>query len=307
MKKTILATAAVLAMSGTAMAGSLVDINQLGVDNVASSVQLTGNGNEAHIRQAGDQNSSITKQDGSGNYLRVRQSTNHNAVGDDSANTELSQTGKNNEAYVDQMGGNFNKVKKAVQIGDENSLKVKQDGTANLVADTRQDGKRNAIVIKQNGYENEVRKAVQDGNDNTLNVAQASYKNLVTKAESHGNGNAINIKQTGTWNGQGNNLNGTISGMPVTEANFSLHGATRQASAVVQNGNSNTAKINENGFGQSFEIYQGFGGNTSTGSTVVLTQNDAVNYAYAQQTGSDHTANITQDGHLNRVFVKQAN
>lgn len=307
MKKTILATVAVLAMGGTALAGSDVDIDQIGFANVASSLQVGSNGNKARILQQGDLNSSITKQDGSNNYLRVRQTTNLNEVGNDADNTALSQKGKDNKAYVDQYGGDSNVVYKATQDGNTNTLKVDQDGTENLVKTVLQDGNTNKANIQQTGVQNEVRNAAQIGNNNKLNIVQADYKNLVEKAESKGNSNAIKIDQDGWFNGQGNSFNGTIVGMNTSEANFGLHGGTRYASRVMQNGSSNTANIDQNGFGQAFEIYQGFGGNTSTGSKVNLTQNNAVNYAYAQQTGSAHVANIAQSGALNRTFVKQDN
>jgi hypothetical protein len=95
--------------------------------------------------------------------------------------------------------------------------------------------------------------------------------------------------------------------MSTSEANFGLHGGTRHASRVMQNGSGNTANIDQNGIFQAFEIYQGFGGNSSTGSKINLTQNVGANYTYAQQTGSAHVANIAQSGSFNRTFVKQDN
>ncbi|QKV19479.1 hypothetical protein [Oricola thermophila] len=153
MRTSILAAIAVLAMGGTAFAGSTVDIDQLGTGNSASALQQ-GDNNETYVRQLAHYNLSVSKQVGDSNYIVVRQETSYNKVGNADDNSGVVQLGNRNEARVTQKQGNENDVRKLLQNGNRNDARVVQDGSSNVIDRVETHGNDNTVRITQTGSQN---------------------------------------------------------------------------------------------------------------------------------------------------------
>lgn len=177
------------APSGTEL--SYHRIEQNGRDNFSRLTSYDG-GNSGYVDQDGIRNDAKGNQTNSGHYLKI------------------AQTGNDNEALVDQLGG-FDNSSYVIQKGNENNAKTWQRGEMNF-ARVEQDGIGNlATQVTQDGTFNNLN-ILQDGNSNTsiLNQLGDNHKGTV---DILGDGNTTILNQSGMGNISTQNImgNGNVS------------------------------------------------------------------------------------------------
>jgi minor curlin subunit len=161
-----------------AVVGRTAYISQIGDENVVSihqstsnafaRVDQTGDRNHANIGQSGSGSShALAAQVGTANVARIEQGgSGHNL-------TELIQNGHANRVWIDQTAaGALHNGATLLQSGDENDLRLTQDGGDNRAALSQQ-GNGNAMTAFQIGEGNRLVWSQQGNNLTDLRIRQS--------------------------------------------------------------------------------------------------------------------------------------
>jgi len=310
-----------------------VGVDQIGDNNFAEIIQGADNGggvfgNEARLKQDGNDNTANMRQGGSGfpagnangNFQDAQQIN-------DGHDLTTQQTGKDNEIVILQRetgrGGNTADID---QDGERNSSDVEQNsgglaGGGLMTID--QVGNDNDIDAKQGTFG--TADLDQNGNDNTIDLTQ--QKNGTSFASDAG---TITVNQDGNANVLTANQENDV------EATVNQIGSDNNVDLFQKNEASNdgltTATIDIDGDNNAFSVSQKIGasndvdvdiigsdnGLTSTGAAGAISQEGAANQATLTINGSDNNFNIsqtgngnmstnTQTGNNNTVHVTQSN
>jgi hypothetical protein len=271
--------------------------------NVGTSIQF-GNNNRVQVRQAGTRQSVFTRQDdgdGTGGNLARLMQTGEVQAGSGVENlATVLQSGTANQSTTVQEG-DFNNAFMAQgqnNLSSEGNLGYIQQGTGQQAegnfAAMEQDGNDNQATIVQT-YDNSDAWTRQDGDDNRSLIKQDAGPNQTAGHEAwnlqEGNGNASTIDQSG--NGARNfadtrQLGDDNKALQVQVATAPDGGVGNTASidqgdlpwTTDDGSNGASAYQNQNGEGNSADIYQRAGGVTG------------VNIAEQYQDGTDNSAEI---------------
>lgn len=239
------------------------NVDQAGMDNIATIVQTGGNQNSATIRQSSDPAEdgvieSIIRQNGFNNTAVTNGSRKNSA----SSITEQVQNGNNNRAYINPAegsspGGNEGTTLTQVQIGNQNYATM--DGSDSYRAEQYQNGFSNVAKTSGNGKNGDVYQR-QVGNNNFAEANGLSFAN--SEQLQFGNENISDLDGIG-------------------------HDGPGESYYTRQNGNSNTALLFANGNGGVLDIVQ--------------TNNQ--NYARVNWTTVGNSTTISQNGYGNDAIV----
>lgn len=298
MQKHLLALAggvAALALSSAAFADSqTIYLSQSGHDQQANITQ-TGNGN--YVGRSGNE---FVQNDGAGNggnNLVVNQSGTSNLLG---WNKQGYQSGTGNSADVTQSGSN-GRVE-LQQLGTNNGVQSSFFTQQAVTLFPELSSIKN--TINQNTTGTSFVDLSQNGSNNIFQITQAGINNGITVNQGQ-MGNAVQLQQAG---------DATNSYMTVSQTNvedsanlvrlFQGNGNDNQASAT-QNGTKSVASVaQQNGSGNRFTSNQtsnsGAFGNVISGALT-----GTFDISYAQQQGSNNTANFTQNGDQNFTGFNQ--
>lgn len=300
--------------------GNLVDVLQVGVDNIAignvtgdenfvlvyqdgegavSDTTIVGNGNEVEVLQTGTlalfglSNSSVNVIVGDANTVIVESSDNgghwaNNTITGSGNTVEVAQLDEWNEAYVRNL------------VGDNNDVTFFQNGFYNLFDMTELTGSNNTVNISVIGDRASFDFAVVgDGND--ISVAQEGDENTFEFGIFQGDDGTVFVEQTGSGNlATIDTLNGLFNNFSITQEGNGNQGYAGSLGAfntfsVYQMGDGNLAStVNLNGMANNVQITQE--GNNNLGLVeAVLEEGVAAdgNGSVLRQIGNDNDAAIT--------------
>lgn len=235
---------------------------------------------------AGDNNKTVSVQDGNDNKLRVEQDGSNNVAGNRTThyNEYLKQAGDNNLMDIQQTG-NSNQVARngpgnsgAFQTGNLNKLTLtqtsfgyNQHGNGHQIDRIRQNSSDSATG---NAGDTNVATITQKGTTATIigqGPSAGHYIGVITQTHSTGAANSLEIEQAGA---------------------YSAHyggGQNNRIGTVTQNGSDNSATLKQDGTGP----VQTTSGQQQRGPSNVINTVD--------QQGSGHDARVTQNGFQNYV------
>lgn len=227
----------------------LVDSTQRGSDNSAL-IKETGVVNDAGIFAAGVR----LQQLGNGNDARIVKHDS-NALA-----TFVTQSGDMNTARIDQTG--FNGEAETLQVGNRNTLQLRQDSGGFVNAGIMQLGDGNMAHADQARVSSAFLSVQQTGNGNGANVNQHDGNGLPAFVFQNGNYNAANVDESGTNGSVFVSQQGDYNVANVVQNSVAPGGSTV---LVTQNSNANVANVNQVGAGLSATIHQAGGdGNVAT-------------------------------------------
>lgn len=275
-----------------------------------------GQQNDAEVTQQGQDNDATLTQEHQGekgqNFIDVYQDGTANEI------ENYSQFGSGNEAVIDQYGES-NVVRNSPEQGAQQGIPgggpngasynglvtIEQDGANNTVWDLDQIGSQNTVHIRQDGSGNfadvETQYSVNEMQEGNLaEITQTGNNNVVGNDLAPGNrgihqqgtSNELSVTQTGNQN---------IGGMKtLSEAGISNFGPNALVGggeqfggrqALVQAGEGNSLTISQDGQDQIEFVLQNGVGNSGT---ITQLGGSATNQASLVQRGVNNTATVTQ-------------
>lgn len=283
---------------GASATSNKLRVRQQGDNNIVKEIRQTLTGgtdmNEIDIYQQNSQNMRIggrVKQTGSGNYMNIYQNGANNTVSPVNAD-EVLQDGKNNRMDIDQTNtGNL--LRRAQQIGDDNTTTANMSGVNNGVADLTvggASGRSGAVAsqMDQFGSNNEADLMIT-GDDNAYGTLQDGGYNDALNMEITGNENSLGVRQFGYYN---EISLATIDG-DGSSVGFNQEGDNNFASIDVGRDNHDSF-IGQ--FGDRNETHLEVFGNRNEASLVVTGDN---NYLNGYQRGRSHSMEVNIEGNDN--------
>lgn len=267
MKKTLLmGTAMVMLMSaGTAYAGNIADVLQIGTDNTGSIDQNGGDGNVSRVKQDGNDNTASIQQDGDKNiagrnnntnpiYGKMWQTGNDNSI-------DVLQTGNNNGIVARTGTGNF------YQNGDRNEASITQHGSGgaygpgnevdNIVQTANSGGSNptNRLTILQDkvpnnfygvpGVDSVYGQAIGGGNYSYI----WNFIGSVTQTNTGGATNELTLTQKGAIFNRENKIAHAEQTGTGNTGSIDQNGIVNYTGTFSQTGTGNSAELDLHGFG----------------------------------------------------------
>ncbi len=299
-----------------------VGVRQLGTNNRAAGIVITGDENVVGVFQDGSGNDfALSEISGNSNLLGLRQIgvTNFATIdvnGDFNVGAAdftsatpaglvgltsglMEQNGNDNKLGLGVVGGDFN-VFASLQTGDDNVIVAAIDGGSNQLA-IKQTGNSSLTSV------NDADVSIDGGSNNvglTQGVGGQSNANTVATIDVRGNNNHLDARQQQNGNAT-STLTVNVTGNLNNHAGSSFTGVAnsilfnRTPGLVEQGGSDNTASLNVRGNSNLFSVRQSSAGNNTTG--VVIGNN---NQAVVAQSGAD-TAVFVQIGSGNNLGIAQ--
>jgi len=238
----------------------------LALTNVASAQE-----NEADIETTGNNSTVNALQDGD-----------RNQIGSGNPDRPFSVSGDDNVVNLEQQGADNIIGRWSARVtGDENTMRILQDGRENDATDVLQRGDNNLLVIEQLGNGNRTRFAQQSGNGNTARITQ----------DGNDNGRSSFL----STNGSNAGINGTaFDAVLGSGSNEDANGQLRQS------GDDNDARIIQDGRENGFFVLQPGDENFAR-----IDQDGNYNHTFIQQEGSLNTARVEQFGDSNLAAINQ--
>jgi len=212
---------------------------------------------------------------------------------------DVDQSGTDNEAYINQVGGspNNNTIDIDQVAGTTNDAVVYQNGSGNDV-----DVIQNASSGYNSLYVEQVGNGMGNGDNNILDLFQAAGTNNDAVVYQWGNGNVANVSQTADLsndfyveqNGDSNVLVGANSDGTINPS---------QAATQISE-DSNYLSCVQSGDGNEAGLYQ----NASSFNYASITQDNGGNFLVAWQNapGGSNELTSSQDGGMTAVVIQNA-
>lgn len=297
-------------------------VQQIGTDNYSSQVQdgdanvayTVQNGSEltAASEQRGTGNISTIEQDGLGSQANVSQDGSYNlavvfqdAFGDVAHTATLSQLGRQNLAYIEQIDGAAN-VADIYQNGDSNSVDVSQQLTANRLS-AEQTGDGNNVLVEQLG--NTSAYTSQTGSANTIDLDQdGGFSGAFASISQNGTGNQASLVQQTSRYSAGDvwlvqigtdNTADVVEHSGFGSFRFTQDGIGNELTAQ-HGGRSTVVEGTSTGDYNRVDIRQNF-----DGSSLTIAQNGTRNEIDVDQTGYYGVGDIQQTGTENYASLVQ--
>lgn len=243
-----------------------VNLHQQNNGNTLKKFEQVGSGNTAMIRQA--------NKDGSSNDIeQIKVEGNVN-------NVEITQTKVGEGANVANVT-NGQKEPATLLKGDENTLKVNQEGGSNTNYYTKVKGNANTVDVHQKGNGNSAGYFLVTGSDNNVKISQEGTKQKFRKSNKN-NGDVIDVR--GNFN----------------KINVTQKGSDNEIEQIYTNGDRNTVDYSQSGVGNKI-ISQPSSGDYQTN---LKGNNNAVKI---EQIGTNNLVNggVDFNGNNNQFVAKQ--
>ena len=222
------------------------------------------------VDQQGEENESVINQSNRGNVAGVMQ-VNYNLLELNTVFSDILQTGRTNEAKVEQIH-NGDLTHSSGKAPGELQAFINQAGNGNSA--TQIQGPHGQMgFTKASSY--------QEGNSNTSLQMQVKY------------GNEAYVVQTGNGNSASQGQDTELPADAEGSMNYAL---------VHQSGNTNVAEQEQHGWTNNLQAYQSGNGN------IAYQEQTAVSWvtdAYLVQSGNSNNATQLQNGNLNSAYIDQ--
>lgn len=273
-------------------------VNQNGAQNRATINQSSGTLDKADISQTGYGNRSTIDQTSTSNEnAQIIQSSNSNLATIIQSGSTL-DSAKIDQGYTDSniatilQSGTNSEEASIIQRGLGNNTDIQQLSSMDDHATVNQKGDYDTANIHQTSTNDSHGTVDQQSDYDTANIYQTSTSDAHATVDQRSDYNAANIYQTSTNNTYASIFQGVDASNSATINQFA---ATAVNGNIVQNGNHNTALIEQGTYA--------FSGISNSSATITQTGNN--NSASISQIGDNKHADVSQVGNGNSIIITQ--